>query len=104
MGTINHLVRSGDLQIAMIEGTQILSWCGLRYVPEVWVGTSGSAASPDAPTCARCTDVVDDWREWILLKDEKNRLIREMNAIKRRQAIRVREWREERQRETELVP
>lgn len=104
MDAINHIVRNGNLQIAMIQGTQIRSWCGLRYVPEVWVGTSGSAAKPEAPTCERCLDVVAEWKEFIRLKDEQERLLLEMSAIKERQAARQDEWAAERDRVPELAP
>ena len=105
MGTINHLVQNRpDLQLAMIEGTQVTAWCGIRFVPEVQVGTSGSAHAPGAPECDRCRDVVDTWREWIRLKDEKNRLVREMNALRKLQRTRLKEWQEERERVPELVP
>lgn len=105
MGTINHLIhRQGDLQLAMIEGTQVTAWCGIRFVPEVQVGTSGSAHAPGAPECDRCRDVVDTWREWIRLKDEKNRLVREMNALRKLQRTRLKEWQEKRERVPELVP
>ena len=101
---LNHIVRSGDIDLAMIEGTRIEVWCGLRFVPTVTVGTSGRAHVPGAPDCERCKTIVDTWREWIRLKDEKNRLIREMRAIEKLQEERRRERSEERERVPEMAP
>lgn len=105
MGTINHKIRGGrDLQLAMIEGTPVSAWCGIRLVPEVQLGTSGRADVPGAPNCDRCKEIVDNWREFIRLKDEKNRLLRKMRVIEKLQRTLHKEWREERGRSTQPAP
>jgi len=104
MGTVNHKVKSSaDLEIALIEGTPIKVWCGIEFVPHIRIGSSGRADEPSAPTCEQCDEVISDWRAWIRLKDEKNRLIREMRAIEKAQEQRQRQWREDRERIPEVA-
>lgn len=104
MVTVNHMIKGGHLTIAMIEGTEVAAWCGIRFVPEVQVGTSGRADAPGAPSCERCKEIVDNWREFIRLKDEKNRLLREMRAIEKLQVTLQKQWREERERSVTPAP
>ncbi|PRA83505.1 hypothetical protein CQ045_03795 [Microbacterium sp. MYb66] len=105
MVTVNHMVKAGfDLNLAMIEGTPIEAWCGERFTPSVTVGTSGRADVPGAPHCDRCQEVVDNWRKFIRLKDEKNRLIREMRAVEKLQGTLQKQWRKERERSGNLAP
>lgn len=103
--TRNHIVKAGyNLDLAMIEGTPIEVWCGLRFVPTVTVGTSGRADIPGAPDCERCKKIVSSWRDWIRMKDEKNRLIREMRALEKLQRERIRDWSQDDERVPEMAP
>lgn len=103
--TINHVVIPGvDLQLAMIEGIEVTAFCGVRFVPTVQVGTSGSAAAPGAPRCSRCDDLHDIAVRWSRLKDERNRLNRELYATTREYKKLRRVAREEREAAPVLEP
>lgn len=81
---VNHIIRSGhDLQLAMIEGTEVLTRCGIWFIPTVTVGTSGRADIPGNPQCADCDRALELLRQWSRLKDEKNRMLREMRTLER---------------------
>lgn len=96
--TINHVVMPGvDLQLAMIEGHEVEAFCGVQFVPTVQVGTSGSAAAPGAPRCSRCDDLHDIALNWVRVKDERNRLNRELYALNREYKKLRRVAREERE-------
>lgn len=102
---INHVVIPGvDLQIAMIEGSEVTAFCGVRFVPTVQVGTSGSAAAPGAPWCSSCDDLHDIALRWSRLKDERNRLNRELYALNREYRRLRRVAREEREATPVLEP
>lgn len=76
---VNHYVtRSQDLQLAMIEGTQVTTMCRDRFVPAVVVGTGGKAHQPGAALCARCEELSDIQQQWSRLKDERDRIDAEM--------------------------
>jgi hypothetical protein len=78
---INHWVRKQNLPLAMIEGTEIKTMCGETFVPEVIVGTSGKAHQPGAPLCSRCEGLFDIAKRWSRLKDERDRIEREMAEL-----------------------
>lgn len=53
--TVNHRVwPEYNIDLALIEGTEIETLCGERFVPTVTVGTSGGAHVPGAPICEDC--------------------------------------------------
>lgn len=97
MATTNHRVKSGDLQLAMIEGTPIKTFCGDIFVPTVQVGTSGRADLPGAPNCDRCDEAIEVCRQWSRVKEEKNRLVREMRALEKLHKQLMVEYREKRE-------
>lgn len=70
----NHVIRGYDIELAMIEGTEIVAECGATFVPSVTVGTSGRADVPGAPLCDVCDELkalLDErrklriWRDWL---------------------------------------
>lgn len=81
MSAENHLIKSGDITLAMIEGTKLKAFCGISFVPTVTPGTSGRADDPKSPMCPTCVEARDICLEWSRVKDEKNRLIREMRML-----------------------
>lgn len=78
---INHRVLKSKIQLAMIEGTQVRAVCGETFVPEVVVGTSGKAYQPGAPLCDRCEELLTISSRWSRLKDERDRIDREMAQL-----------------------
>lgn len=69
--TLNHVIRrEDDIQLAIIEGTEVEGLCGHRFVPTVTVGTSGGAHVPGAPMCSAC-ETIDE-----LLNDALNLRVR----------------------------
>ena len=94
---VNHCVpRSQNLQLAMIEGTEITTLCRDRFVPTVIVGTSGQPHQPGAPLCERCEELLDIQQRWSRLKDERDRIDEEMAEY-------VARWRAVRNGATETV-
>lgn len=74
MESENHVIRGYDIELAMIEGTEIVAECGATFVPSVTVGTSGRADVPGAPLCDVCDELkalLDErrklriWRDWL---------------------------------------
>ncbi len=84
MSAVNHTIRpSFNIQIAVIEGTPVIAFCGKTFVPTVTVGTSGRATVPGAPNCPDCETAIDMSERFTQLRDEKNRITREMRALQR---------------------
>lgn len=103
MDTLNHRIRDEyDIELAMIEGTDIEALCGVRFIPSVTVGTSGQAYEPAAGICEICQEifVVDAIRE--KLRREQDRIALEMRKLEEERE----RWRElaRQEREQEEEP
>ena len=70
-----------DIDLAMIEGTQIGAVCGLRFVPSVTVGTSGGAHVPGAAMCERCETIATIKEQFNRIADERDRLQRQLDGL-----------------------
>lgn len=79
---LNHIIwPEYDIQLAMIEGTQIGAVCGLRFVPSVTVGTSGGAHVPGAAMCERCETIATIKEQSNRIADERDRLQRQLDDL-----------------------
>lgn len=73
--TVNHMIKPvHDIQLAMIEGTDVEALCGHRFTPSVVVGTGGKADVPGARICERCDIIAELWEEMNELADRINEL------------------------------
>lgn len=105
MTVINHKIRPEyDVTLAMIEHTEVAAFCGEKMIPSVVPGTSGSAAVPGAPACETCEELLGISWQWSRLKEEKNRLLREMRALEKAHRSVFREHRERTERKRSLEP
>lgn len=103
--TTNHVVKpSHDLQLAMIEGTEIETLCGERFVPTVTVGTGGGSHVPGAPMCERCHVADDITERWNILRVEVEQLQAEMEALNMEYRLHRTQWHVERETTREQVP
>jgi hypothetical protein len=50
----NHYVRREHIDLSIIEGRPVVALCGVRWVVELAVGSSGRANDPDLPICPEC--------------------------------------------------
>ena len=81
----NHipLEKSAAIQIALIEGTKITAFCMIKFVPALRVGSGGKIDEPAWPMCPRCQRVKDVLIARRKLRDEVNRLNRELRPIQK---------------------
>lgn len=94
----NHIILPRfDITLAVLEGTKVEAFCGDIFIPTVIPGTSGSYADPTGDDCKACEESRDLTVEWNRLRHEKNRLLREMNAVSNVYKNARKEWREERE-------
>lgn len=101
----NHIVKpSNDLQLAMIEGSEIEALCGDRFVPTVTVDTGGGAHVPGVPVCERCQVANGITERWNILRVEVERLQAEMEALNMEYRLRCTRWRVEPEKAPEAVP
>lgn len=95
---INHTIRPAfDIELAIIEGSEVVGFCGHRFVPTVIVGTSGRADDPSAPHCQNCRDAIDICERWSRLTDEQARITAEMEQLEQAHRDLVRGVRERRE-------
>ena len=78
----NHIVMRG-LEIALIEGTPVKTFCGDSFVPTLRVGSGGQADEPTWPMCEICESVRDLVHAEMEAREESNRMLREVRAIQR---------------------
>lgn len=81
MSINHHIWPTFDINLAMIEGTEIEAICGQRFVPTVTVGTSGAAHVPGAAMCDMCEEIKRIRKEFAALEAARNSLQRQMDAI-----------------------
>lgn len=80
----NHIVMSkADLDIALITGEKIWTLCDKFIKPTLRVGSGGLADRPGWSKCPRCRRVADLLRERAALRNEINRMRREMYSIEK---------------------
>ncbi|MGL3150667.1 hypothetical protein ACSS7Z_09930 [Microbacterium sp. A82] len=95
MNATNHTIRPKyDIDLAIIEGTKVMAFCGDVFIPTVTPGTSGRADVPGARYCEACEESMTISEEWSRIKDEKNRLIREMRMLEKAHKSLIREQQE----------
>lgn len=102
--TTNHIIHDRyDIQLAMIEGTEIEALCTDRFIPEVEGGTGGGAHVPGAPLCERCQLARDITERWNILRIEVERLQAQMEALSMEYRLHRTQWRVERETTREEV-
>lgn len=93
----NHIILPAyDITLAVLEGTKVEAFCGDVFVPTVITGTSGRFDDPTGEQCEPCEESRRLTVEWNKLRHEKNRLLREMNAVSKVYRNAREEWREQR--------
>lgn len=51
---LNHYVRREAMDFGILTGKPARALCGVVFVPELRVGSSGGADNPELPTCPEC--------------------------------------------------
>ncbi|MGF3057107.1 hypothetical protein [Microbacterium sp. YY-01] len=83
--TLNHLIPpDSQLQLALIEGTEVEALCGHRFTPTLTVGSSGRADVPGAAWCDACDQTAELRKKYELLAELRTNLRENMNAIEER--------------------
>lgn len=77
----HHIWPEYDIDLAMIEGTEIEAICGQRFVPTVTVGTSGRAHVPGAAMCEMCEEIKRLRREFGALERLRDQFQQQMDAL-----------------------
>lgn len=81
----NHMVPQKDLDTAVILGGAVTAKCGERFEPSLRVGSGGRTDELGWDTCPDCQDIADLEERWRKLRDDRDRLEREM--AEQREAI-----------------
>lgn len=55
----NHYMKRSAIDLAILTGKPGRALCGVRWVPELRVGSDGRADNPDLPVCPACEDIYD---------------------------------------------